>query len=181
MEDDIDRGLEAFRKLVPHLRGALWWSNNCLLKDRLEEFNMRDEHVGHPVLSIRKEEVKSRIDVIPMLMGTSGGLMRDSERRRCIDVVGMTRGDQEHHTYFGSIIEPMLVTVEEMLEGVEPKKGDYLFLEKDRRIVGPSNEKAVLRLGQRLQSRSLMPNWDKPMVDADEMEMVDCYCAIHKL
>ncbi len=181
MDDNVDRVLTAFKKLVPYLRGALWWANNDILKERLDGFNKRDRHVGHPVLSMRKDEVESRIEVVPMLLGTSGGSMSINDKRCCIDVVGMTREDRTHHTYFGSIIEPLLVTVEDMLKGAEPQKGDYLFGGKDRHMTGPSSEKAILRIGPRLRSRSLMPNWDKPTVDADERDMVDCYCSVHKL
>lgn len=151
---DEDLTLEAFKKLVPHLRGALWWAKNDVIKERVLKFNQKDAHLGHPILSIRKEEVLARAAAVPMLVGTSGHSFNDHQRRCCIDVVGMTKAEPERHTYFGSIVEPMLVRVSELLAGVKPAKGEC---------------------------RYLRPNWDKPKVSESEMAMVDDYCIIHRL
>jgi len=71
----IERTFEAFKKMVPYLRGALWWAQNDLIKDRQREFNQEDDRIGHPLLSISRREVEGRFDVVPMLVGTSGAKM----------------------------------------------------------------------------------------------------------
>ena len=176
-----DRVLDAFKKIVPHLRGALWWSDNDVLKERQPEFNQADAHMGHPVLSLRKEEVRDKMDAVPMLVGTSGNSFSQHQRNCCIDVVGMTKGDPQRHTYFGSIVEPMMVSVSEMLAGVKPEKGEYGFTEKDRREVGRHDERARLWNVPRFKYRKLYPNWDKLIANESEMAMIDDYCLIHLL
>lgn len=176
-----DRVLDAFKKIVPHLRGALWWSDNDVIKERQPEFNQADAHMGHPVLSIRKEEVRDKMDAVPMLVGTSGNSFSQHQRNCCIDVVGMTKRDPQRHTYFGSIVEPMMVSVFEMLDGVKPVKGEYGFAEKSWGEVEPHDEKACLRIAPRFKYRELRPNWDKPIANESEMAMIDDYCLIHLL
>ena len=51
-QEIIDRKLEAFKKLVPHLRGALWWGSNPLIQERNSTFNQSDTHKGHPLLVV---------------------------------------------------------------------------------------------------------------------------------
>jgi len=46
---DAGRRLEAFKKIVPHLRGALWWAANGIITERQPDFNQADAHLGHPV------------------------------------------------------------------------------------------------------------------------------------
>ena len=181
MVDECDRSLDAFKKIVPHLRGALWWSQNDAIKELLPDFNQHDDHYGHPILSIRKEEVCSRADAIPMLLGTTGRSLSVHKRNCCIDVMGMTKEDPEHHTYFGSLVEPMIFSVAEMMSGVVPKKGEYQFREKNRNEVGRHGEKAYLSRVGFFEHRKLKPNWDKPVVSPPEMEMIDAYCIIHNL
>ena len=149
---EVDRRWEAFKRLVPHLRGALWWGQNDTIKDRFSAFNQNDNRAGHPLLSLRKDEIRLRGDGIPMLFGTSGLKMSSHGKRCCIDVVGLTKRDPGHHTYFGSIIEPAVYSVAEMLDGVTAKS-----------------------------ERVMVPNWDKPVVSDDEMKMVDDFCLIHQL
>ena len=178
---NADLTLEAFKKLVPHLRGALWWAKNEVIKKRLLQFNQKDEHLGHPILSIRKEEVSARAAAVPMLVGTSGHSFNNHQRGCCIDVVGMTKIEPERHTYFGSIVEPMLVRVSELLAGVKPAKRECTFVEKDRDGVGRHDEKAWQKRAGSFEYRYLRPNWDKPMVSESEMAMVDDYCIFHRL
>ena len=45
MKENRDLTFEAFRQLVPYLRGALWWAHNDLIKERQKEFNQDDDHV----------------------------------------------------------------------------------------------------------------------------------------
>lgn len=55
-----DKQFEMFKKLVPYLRGALWWARNDLIKFRQPEFNQNDNRIAHPLLSVNKQEVANR-------------------------------------------------------------------------------------------------------------------------
>ena len=176
-----DRAFDAFKEMAPHLRGSLWWGRNDEIKERQSEFNQRDSHKGHPLLSIRKEEVSGRHDAVPMLVGTTGSSFGDHKKARCISVTGMTKDAPEHVTFFDSIVEPALFDVENMMDGVTPKAGRYSFEEKDRSKVRKHGEKALLRFTPWHGCMAMMPNWDKLVVDADEMQMIDDYCLIHLL
>ena len=94
MKKDIQ--LEMFKKLVPYLRGALWWAQNDLIKDRQFEFNQSDDRIEHPLLSVSTKEVTSRFGVVPMLVGTSGETMKAWEKSKCITVTGLTRRNPAH-------------------------------------------------------------------------------------
>ncbi|MBO4287181.1 MAG: hypothetical protein J5985_03325 [Kiritimatiellae bacterium] len=179
-QEIIDRKLEAFKKLVPHLRGALWWGSNPLIQERNSTFNQSDTHKGHPLLSLRKDEVAARGDVIPMLVGTSGSSMRSKQRQYCIEIVGMTKRKPEHRTYFGSIIEPGIYSVKELLDSVTPKKGEYIFAKK-KTTLSRKEEGANLTQVSRFVYHTMFPNWDKPMADESEMKMIDAFCLIHQL
>ena len=174
-----DRSLEAFKRLVPHLRGSLWWGSDGLIKEKLPQFVRREDRKGHPLLSLLREEVRTRMDAVPMLSGTSGDSMSPHRKRCCIDVIGMEKCDLAHHTFFGSIIEPAMMTVAELQDGVSPKKGEFRF--EAKQDAGPSGEQVRMRKKANFACRQMHPNWDKPVVSDDEMKMVDDFCLIHKL
>lgn len=176
-----DRTLEAFKKFVPHMRGALWWCANDLLKERTPAFNQHDNRKGHPLLSLRKDEVAARGDGVPMLVGTTGDWMGSSRKRRCIEIVGMTKDDPDHHTYFGSIIEPGMYSVAELIDGTTPKKGEHVFEVKKQLGSYSGEEKARLKAPPRFACRTMYPNWDKPMANDNEMKMIDRFCIDHRL
>ena len=178
---ELNRRLEAFKRLVPHLRGALWWGRDEEIRQRNSTFVRRDDRDGHPLLSLRKDEVKSRCDCIPMLFGTSGGRISNCCKTRCIDVVGLTCREPERHTYFGSIIEPALYSVAEMMDGVSPKKGEREFVERDRHEIIRDGERAVPLYRKWHEVKAMVPNQDKPVVSDDEMKMIDDFCLIHQL
>ena len=177
MEKSADRDctLEAFKALVPYLRGALWWVRNDLLKKRQRTFNQKDEHKGHPALSVRNSPIGGRHEAVPMLMGTSGHSLRPEVRSDCVTVVGMTKGDPKHITYFGSIVEPGLYRVEELLEGVAKKPG---IEEASNAKVG--KDWSLIRKAW-YEIRSMCPNWDKPMVSAEERTQLNNFCMRHGL
>lgn len=177
----VDRRLETFKTLVRHLRGSLWWGRDEEMQRWNPTFVRRDDRKGHPLLSLRKDEVESRFDCIPMLFGTSGGKMSDHGKNCCIDVVGLTRRDPGHHTYFGSIIEPVLYRVTDMMDSVSPKKGECEFIEKDHREIACGGERATLHRRQWYAFKAMIPNQDKPVVTDDEMQMIDDFCSIHEL
>ena len=105
--------------------------------------------------------------------------MSPHRKRCCIDVMGMTKSDLAHHTFFGSIIEPAMMTVAELLNGVSPKKGEFRF--EAKQDAGPYGEQVRMRKKANFACRQMHPNWDKPVVSDDEMKMVDDFCLIHKL
>jgi hypothetical protein len=179
--ENQDRTLEAFRKHVPYMRGALWWCANDLLKERNSAFCQNDGHKGHPLLSLRKEEVMARGDGVPMLVGTSGDAMSGGRKRRCVEIVGMTKDDPDHRTYFGSIIEPGMYSVAELIDGVSPKKGEHVFEVRKELGHSRSKEKARLREPPRFAYRTMFPNWDKPMANDNEMRSIDRFCLDHRL
>lgn len=177
----INRSLEAFKKLVPHLRGALWWGADESIHEKQSLFVCREDREGHPLLSLRKAEVHSAGDVVPMLFGTSGGGLWGCERHRCIVVKGMTKKAPEKQTYFGSIVEPGLYAVDELVDSVLPKKGSISFVVKQRPVRRKGAELATMRHASQFEFHSLVPNWDKPVVDKAEMAMVECFCRAHEL
>lgn len=173
-----DRTFEAFKKLVPYLRGALWWAQNDLIKDRHPMFNQEDAHEGHPLLSVCQREVKGRFDVVPMLVGTSGTKMDFIARSKCVLVTGLTKRAPDHKTYFGSIVMPGAYSFEDLLTGVRPTKVDDK--EYDRHTVKRrDDERGVVRKDKWHVARTMIPNWDKPVVSAIEMLALNAWCAKH--
>lgn len=154
-----DRRLTAFRQIVPHLRGALWWIRNDLLKVRQPQFNQNDKHKGHPGLSVRKSEVTSVCDAVPMLAGTSKARYL---RKGSVVVSGLTAKDRKARTFFGTIVEPARYSVGEMIEASQVK-----------------NER--LRRKSWYKYSSLRQNFDKPMVDENEMRQLEEFCRKHRL
>lgn len=170
----MDRTFEAFKKVVPYLRGALWWAQNDLVKDRQREFNQSDEHVGHPLLSVSQREVEGRFDVVPMLVGTSGKKMDFVTRSQCVTVEGMTPEARGHKTYFGSIVLPGLYSFEDLLTGVRPAKVKSVGY--DPRKVKPNGESGFIKKEEWHQCRTMVPNWNKPTVSEQEMVELNCWC-----
>lgn len=150
----MNRQFELFRTAVTHLRGALWWANNDLIKERNKMFNQNDTHKKHPLLSVSKKEPTQYFDSIPMLVGTSGKKMPLETKRGCVCVVGMTKRDPTHETYFGSIVQPGRYGIDEFLSGV--RKGTHL-------------------------NRIMWPNEHKPKVSAEEKLALDDWCEKHGL
>lgn len=173
-----NKTFEAFKRLVPYLRGALWWAQNDLIKDRHPTFNQEDAHAGHPLLSVCQREAEGRFDVVPMLVGTSGTKMDFIARSKCVLVTGMTKQSPEHKTYFGSIVMPGRYSFEDLLTGVRPTKvGDS---EYDRHTVKRRNdERGVVRKDKWCAVRTMIPNWDKPMVSKTESQTLNDWCVRH--
>ena len=152
----MNRQFELFRKVanLPHSRGALWWANNDLIKERNKMFNQNDTHEGHPLLSVSQQEPTQCFDTIPMLVGTTGKKMSYKTKQGCVCVVGMTKCDPTHETYFGSIIQPGRYGIDEILSSLKKRKH---------------------------QKWTMRPNKDKPMVSADEKRALDDWCEKHGL
>ena len=168
-----DRTLEAFKKCIPYLRGSLWWVQNDLLKERQQAFNQRDTHIGHPVLSIKSCPIETRLDTVPMLMGTSGNNLTAHSKSQCVAVSGLTKKESGHMVYFGSIVEPGLYSAGELLDGVVKKKD----VVKDVKFKDGCGGSLVRKPWY--ECRGMVPNWDKTMVDAAEKKQLDEFCARH--
>lgn len=177
MMEKRDFSFEAFKKLVPYLRGALWWAQNDLIKDRHREFNQDDKRKGHPLLSVSKREVEGRFDVVPMLVGTSGVKMSIADRSRCVVVRGMTRTDPGHKTYFGSIVQPGMYAFEDLMSGVRPERytrhSSYGGAVKRR---DDERGRIMKEKDKWYYSRTMIPNWHKPMVSDNEMRELNRFC-----
>lgn len=171
--ENKDRTLNAFKKLVSYMRGALWWVRNDLLKERQRAFNQSDTHIGHPALSIKDCPVETRLDTVPMLMGTSGSNLTAYSKSQCVAVSGLTRKEPGHMVYFGSIVEPGLYSADELLDGVIKKK-DVVKQGKSEDGCGGSLVRKPW-----YECRVMVPNWDKTMVDAAERKQLDEFCARH--
>lgn len=113
------------------------------------------------------------MDAVPMLTGTSGSALSELSKEQCVVVTGMTMRDPDHKTYFGSIVEPGMYSVGELLDGVV-KKTDVV---EER---GRGDDKVLVRKPW-YECRIMFPNWDKPMVDATEMSELSAYCGKHGL
>ena len=177
----VDKAFEAFKQLVPYLRGALWWGRNDLIKSRQPQFNQRGEHIGHPLLSVRNAPVENRFDMLPMLVGTSGTRMNDNTKCKCVIVTGMTKSDSEHKTYFGSIVMPGSYSFSELMDSVRSHKGDYTVHEYDTQRNCKCAEKGVILRSAWHQSRTMYPNEDKKMVSESEMQELNRWCNLHHL
>lgn len=170
---DADKTLEAFKKLVPYLRGALWWVRNDLLKERQPTFNQEDWHVGHPAMSVRCRPIENRFDPIPMLMGTTGRCFRSKRKSECVKVIGLTAEEPERPTYFGSIVEPGVYAFSDLLDGVAVKED--LAISKNAR---DGNSFALQKTAWH-KVRSMRPNWHKPTVDIGERTALNNFCMKH--
>lgn len=161
MTGNRDRTFEAFKHLVPHLRGALWWAQDDLIKDRHPAFNQADDRKGHPLLSVSQRELRSRFDAVPMLVGTSGKMKNEHWKSKCVMISGMTRQNREHKTYFGSIVQPGLYSFEDLLTGVKPLN------------------RFQHETGKWYNHRTMIPNWDKSTVNDQEMKDLNAWCDSH--
>lgn len=177
----IDITFEAFKKLVPYLRGALWWAKNDLIKYEQQQFNQNDERIGHPLLSVRKTPAESRFDVVPMLVGTTGAKMNDNQRRKCVLVTGMTKIDPSHKTYFGSIVMPGSYSFEDLLEGATARKHEYSVKVNQRKKGNNDQESAWIVRKKWHECRTMHPNEDKRMVSDSEMVELNRWCNMHHL
>ena len=171
---------EAFKRIVPYLRGALWWAHNDLIKDRHPEFNQDDDHKGHPLLSVSLREVTGRFDVVPMLVGTSGIKMDFVSRARCIMVEGMTKKDPTHKTFFGSIVMPGRYSFEDLLTGVKQTKSCAAGYDRHT-VKHRKDDHGIIRKAEWYDVRTMIPNWDKLTVSDEERQALNNWCKVHQI
>ena len=173
--NEKDRKLEAFKELCAYRRGALWWGRDDLIGAVQKDFFRREDRVGHPLLSVLNQPLEHRLDVIPMLMGTSGDKLREKTRRRCVSVRALTRKDPGHVCYFGSIIEPGGYPATALLDAVTPRKDD-LQVVRD----GKTGEQTLFK-SPWAEHHQMRPNADKPRLDDAEMKDLEAFCTRHAL
>ena len=162
---------------MPYQFGSLWWGRDDLIHDKQQQFVERDNRIGHPLLSVKRDELKSRLDTIPMLVGTSGTNLREEIRQNCVQVSGLTLKEPEHVTYFGSIVDPGLYGFADLLDGINHKEHSFRRPKKTK-MDTPDN------MPDRVpwyELRVMHPNQDKPFVNADERKNLESFCTCNGL
>lgn len=178
----MDRTFEAFKKLFPYLRGALWWARDDLIQEKQDQFRRRDDRIGHPLLSLRKDPVTERYDTIPMLLGTSkqGQTKGKMHQLDCVTVVGLTKADPKRETLFGTIVCPGQYEVSLLME--DAIKRDRISVRIfDSQRPGRHKERATMSRDPWHKSKRMHRNEDKPTVSDDEMKELEEWCARHHM
>lgn len=170
-----DRQFEMAKLFVRYQFGSLWWGRDDLIHEKQPEFVEREDRIGHPLVSVKRDDLHGRSDCVPMLVGTSGKRLRSEIRADCVPVRGLTAGDPDHVSYFGSIVEPGLYDFGNLMDGVEHKEHAF------RR---PENAKKRSRIVASepvpwFELRVMHPNQDKRRVDEDEGRALDRFCRQH--
>lgn len=173
--DEKDRKLEAFMELCDCRRGALWWGRDDLIGAVQKDFCRRKDRIGHPLLSVLKQPLEHRLDIVPMLVGTSGEKLREKTRRGCVSVRALTRQDPGHVCYFGSIVEPGGYPTTALLDGVTPKKGDIQVVRDEK-----TGDQVLVKTPW-AEHHQMRPNADKPRLNAEEMKNLEEFCSHHAL
>ncbi len=133
--------LKIFNHAVNYLWGGLWWCREQLVRQKFSSWLVNDR-IGHPVLSLRRQPLQSVCDIVPMLVGTSGGQGPVIVRELTAEE------DKERQTSFGMIIEPGWFSMDE-----------FLHYEK--------TPEPVLT-GQWFEVKKMWPNFHKPQLTKDE-------------
>lgn len=170
-----DRQFDLFKRFVPFIFGSLWWGRDDLIHEVQPEFVEREDRVGHPLVSIKRDEMQDRMDIVPMLVGTSGTHLRNRIKAQCVRVVGLDANDPEHVCFFGSIVEPGLYEFDDLLDGVSRKEHAFRCPEKqDRRAAVVASEPVPWH-----EFRVMQPNHYKSCVSKNERTALDAFCQKH--
>ena len=170
-----DRQFEMVKKVVPYQFGSLWWGRDDLIHSAQPEFTEREDRIGHPLVSVKRDEMQDRMDIVPMFVGTSGAHLRNKIKNHCVQVRGLTAVDPGRICYFGSIVEPGLYDFDDLLDGVVRKTHSSRRPEKqDRRAPVVASEPVPW-----FELRVMHPNQDKPRVDANEHRSLETFCTQH--
>ena len=168
----IDRQFEVVSRFVSYQFGSLWWARDELIHDLQPQFNEREDRIGHPLVSVKRNALRDRTDSVPMLAGTSGNRLRDAIKKHCVVVRGLSGDDPEHATYFGSIIEPGFYGFDVLLDGVRHKPHAFRRPAKqDRDAPVVASEPVPWH-----ELRVMQPN---PRVDETERSALDGFCIQH--
>ena len=170
-----DRQFDLMKRFVPYQFGSLWWGRDDLIHAAQPEFTEREDRIGHPLVSVKRDEMQDRMDIVPMLVGTSGTHLRNRIKTRCIQVVGLTADDPDHVCFFGSIVEPGLYEFDDLLDGVSRKEHAFRRPEKH-------GHRASVVASERVpwhELRVMQPNHDKSRVSENERIALDVFCKEH--
>jgi hypothetical protein len=171
-----DRVFDLAKKLMPYSFGSLWWARDDLIQQVQDRFVHRADRIGHPLLSIKRGELRSRHDAIPMLVGTSGTNLREKVKRRCVQVRALTAAEPAKISYFGSIVGPGMYGFEDLLDGMIRKSKSFRTVKKGSGEAFPDFEPVHW-----FEIRAMVPNGDKPHVDDSERLALEKYCKDHNL
>ena len=152
--------IDLMNLVVPFDFGSLWWGSDELIGKRIRQFT--PSKIGHPLLSLRRAKIEDRSAEFPMFFGTSGTHTRKSVLRESVAVVGLTKEELEHVTYFGTVLEPGFFRFEDVLDGVQAKPDP----KRDR------NE----GLTPWHKLRCMCPNDEKPRLLPSEMDNLEAFC-----
>ena len=167
-----DRGFEAAKLMMPYQFGSLWWGRDDLIKKAQITFTRRPDRIGHPLLSVKRGEFKSRNDMIPMLVGTSGTGLREGVKKLCVQIKGLTAEESDKICYFGAIIKPGLYGFGDLLDGIVRKANSF-------RKPAKHDKKAPLVASEPVpwyELRTMHPNYFKPHVDDGEKKDLELFC-----
>lgn len=166
-----DRQFDLVKMFVSYQFGSLWWGRDDLIHSVQPEFVERKDRIGHPLLSVMRFAPETRQDTVPMLVGTSGTRLRESIKRHCVRVVGISEEDVGHVCFFGSILEPGLYDFEDLIDGVRHKAHAF------RRPAKPVKNAAIVASEpvEWHELRVMRPNSFKPRLDAGEMEALEVF------
>jgi len=177
MEAVEDRGFDIAKRLMPYQFGSLWWGRDDLIEQKQKHFYRREDRIGHPLVSVSRDEIRSRNDAVPMLVGTSGEKLRDKIKQRCVKVVGMTAEGPDKISFFGSTSEPCMLGFEDLLDGVVKKANSF------RKPKKPSKGETITAT-ERVpwyELRVTYPNTHKPQVNDSERQALEAFCHTFKL
>ena len=167
-----DRQFDIIKRFVPYRFGSLWWGRDDLIHEAQPEFVERKDRIGHPLVSVKRDAMQDRMDIVPMLVGTSGTHLRNGIKAQCVRVIGLEADDPEHVCFFGFILEPGLYDFDDLLDGVRKKEHAFRRPAKQDRqapIVAsepvPWHELCVMQL-----------NHDKSRLDENEENDLERFC-----
>ena len=163
------------KRFISYQFGSLWWGRDDLIHSTQPEFTEREDRIGHPLVSVKRDEMHDRMDIVPMLVGTSGSHLRNAIKAQCARVVGLDAEKPEHVCFFGAIVEPGLYEFGDLLDGVSHKEHAFRRPENKNRNSSVVASEPVPWYELRVMS----PNHNKSRVTLDEERDLDRFCNQH--
>lgn len=157
-----DRLFETFKIIVGYQFGTLWWGRDDVIKRAHPQFVLRKDRKGHPLVSVMRGELEKPAHSVPMLVGTSGTNLRECIKANCVAVHGVTTGNPNQITYFGSIVKPGMYPYPALLDGVIKKAHTF--------------ERGSMRRTPWHELRCMLPNAEKPRLDGQERAALEIFC-----
>ena len=172
-----DMSFELAKLFMPYGFGALWWAHDDLIQKVQKAFVRRPDRIGHPLLSVMRDEVESRGVAVPMLFGTSGTHLRDRIKKRCVRVCGLEEENPGKNSYFGSIPEPGLYGFEDLMDGIVKKANSFRRPAKQSKNAPIVASEAV----PWYELRTMHPNTYKSHVNGGERRELEEFCKKNNL